>query len=283
MNLGEDYGFLQALRMQHLTPVSMKRPRSGVSLLFDSYGICVHTLHPRSTSNNWAQREVTRQELEDMDIADLSEDLVKYVLRFPAKESTSRFIEGKIERRQWKLRVVTAVGEFSVRCTAGVRAQDVKELLAKQLGSMGRDAPVFRMNSSGEAKAEGPPMEATERVGLRAEKLFADLRLADRASEIKVTVTDMKDRSISVVVRLPHSSLQLQSVREAVVVQHGVGDFGAEGAIKKAAREIRLAECSYRGASFMAVDATRWLGDSREFWSPGLAELLCRKRAPDCE
>merc|ERR1719436_2223422 len=66
-NLGEDAEFFGALRR--------RRNGSGVKLVFDSYGICVHTLHSRSTSNNWAQREVTKQELEDLDLADLSEVL----------------------------------------------------------------------------------------------------------------------------------------------------------------------------------------------------------------
>lgn len=274
MNLGEDYAFMRLLRSARING------RKGISLVYDSYGLCLHTLHARSTSNNWAQREVSRDELEDLDVADLSVLLQRYLERFPANRQPSKFIEGKIERRQRMLRIVTDKGGFSVRCTAGDRPSDVGELLTKHIGSIARRA-VFYRNDPTKVSIENPPVALGERVGLRTDTLYAIFNLADEALKVHLKVGDMRDRSISVVVWLPHSFVKISSLRRALVEQHATDDLKKNGGIEMAAKAVRLAECTKRGVSFLTVEPTRWLGDSREFWSPSLAELLGRSRCED--
>merc|ERR1711920_359292 len=70
-------------RVRAWTDVSMQAMKQKVALHYDEYGICVHTLHPKSTSHSWAKHEVPLDEVSGLDVAELGLDLLNtYTTRF---------------------------------------------------------------------------------------------------------------------------------------------------------------------------------------------------------
>merc|ERR1719433_2033917 len=70
--MGEDLTFFNALRR------SCGEARA--LLLPDDCGTCIHTLHGKNTSDSFCLREVHREDIQDLDVAETG-DLIGYYLR----------------------------------------------------------------------------------------------------------------------------------------------------------------------------------------------------------
>uniref|UniRef100_A0A7S4QIW7 Glycosyltransferase 2-like domain-containing protein n=1 Tax=Alexandrium monilatum TaxID=311494 RepID=A0A7S4QIW7_9DINO len=308
-NMGEDFCFFNALRKRNRGTVLGGQRQ--VALHVDECGICCHTLHPKATSNTYAKRKVPIEEVEGLDIADL--DLESYMNRFPQTQGMSRYI-GKSEQREQKVTIHSTAGDFQLTLKVGDPVVEVQERLHGQMqcggsptevhlhsscppclqlkdGKLvvaemqeflaqvedpGVEGPTSCPQSQEEVRAQAvlgsPALASTVRVGPRRAELWATLP-AERWEEpdTEVIVSDMRNQDLSVSVRV-HGIERLAGVRRAVIRQHGSqSEVG-----QRLAKEIRLAQRQEKekGSYFEACNLSRWLLDSREFFTPGLQSLL---------
>jgi len=272
-NLGEDYNFFRELRRPRREAHLQRR----VALLKDEFGLCMHTLHSGSTSNNWAQEEVSGEEVQDLDVAELGDLLPSYFKRFPRTGNASDFIQKTVKKRERKMKIHTSAGEFEVEGKAGLHSREVLELLAVEIGSAARDAVLHRwIQAAGEWQRLAPE----ERAGLRTTVFGAVLphelpHMQDKQAPVHIIVHDVPDTTIQVEVVLEHPFVRVEEVHSALLTQHRRGPKS-----DAAAARVRLA-ILVRSGHYAAVIPRSWLHDRRQFWAPHLAEFLGRKRSDD--
>jgi len=149
---------------------------SGIALHFDSYGICLHTLHAQSTSDSWARREVPQEEADELEVTDLKGIFPSFLHRFPRTSHASRFIQ-RGRRRCRTLRICTSGGEdMRLQSHAGATAGDVRPLIARRTGFRQEAIELYRGIPAQDAWVpEGPPLTDQDRIGPRTTDLWAVL------------------------------------------------------------------------------------------------------------
>jgi len=157
-NMGEDYDFFIKYKARFLTAV-----------LFDDFGICVHTLHPRSTSCVQADQEVSRQEISDLDVMQLGDLVTTYMDRYPRKGvSINISAAGKRMMRQIVVHVVHVKLDVPLTRALQSTVKEIKHQLAEALQC---DALSLSLYSSEEG-TEGC-LRDDQRLGVRATRLWA--------------------------------------------------------------------------------------------------------------
>jgi len=163
------------LSLQFLDP-------SGVELYYDRYGICLHTLHAKSTSDSYAQRQVPEEEVQDLDFADLNNIFANYLNRFPRTKSSSTYIR-RVRKQYRTLMIRTSAGDVSVEVAAGATVGDVKKLITAQTGALPEMLHLYRNPpTAGHGKPDESECEDLDRVGPRTSELWAVLPI-DRGEE----------------------------------------------------------------------------------------------------
>jgi len=251
-NLGEDYDFFRCLKY-----------RIQTALLFDEYGICIHTMHSRSTSSCQAA-QVPREEIRDLDVAGLGNTLLDYIQRFPRLGARSDYISAGKSLAEMPRRAIvvhSSQGDLEVARPCGCAALDVKRLLAPRLGLQSADVLLYVAPAFHE-----PALADTASVSLRTRELWAVLPIDLRGpEEVTVVCMDATANDIALEVRVI-SSAKLGDVKEALFQQH-CGQVP-----KDQRRRLRLARRS--GNAFVGVDEKLPLGEVRTIYAMGLGELL---------
>merc|ERR1712232_48994 len=123
-------------------------------------------------------------------------------------------------------------GEFPVTCSPGATVLDVQQLLAKQLGQVSSELQLYRSDPAhndqlSSPEYRDPPLDSAERVGLRTN----DLWLVIPPQMVELTVIDIVDRSMSVVVKI-EAMVRCKDVRDALITQYGYDTVAQERARK---------------------------------------------------
>jgi len=292
-NMSEDFDFFSEVRSSELLRDPLQQAFSimggpRIALHYDDYGICVHTLHPRSTSHSWAKREVPMDEVLGLDIAELAPVLESYFTRFPRTADKSPYI-GKFERRADRPLEVMMERDrkrFSIPCPAGATAQQVIAVCVTRISAMSSYAQqlaVFKENpwEGGKFKPNATPLAPGDRIGLRTQVVWV-LSDAERGkgrkveeeeepeTEILVAVIDVEDESITTELTLPHSKVKQQAVLDRLLEKFANRSEKA----KQSAYRLRLA---VRAGSEMliACDLEQKVGRHRQFFARGLGDLIC--------
>jgi len=290
-NMCEDYDFFAALRNSDILkdPLMLAYTSMGVgprvALHYDDYGICVHTLHPRSTSNSWAKREVPMDEVLGLDIAELAPILESYFTRFPRTAESSPYI-GKFERRaDRQLEVMMDRKRFTVPCPAGATAQQVIAICVSRISALSsyeKQLALFKESpwEGGRFRPQAVPLAPGDRIGLRTQIVWI-LNEQERGKgrkpaeddepeeEIIVTVVDIEDEAVSAELVLPHSKVKQQAVLDKLLEMYANRSERA----KQSAYRVRLA---VRAGSDMLIscDLEQKVGKHRQFFARGLGNLL---------
>jgi len=267
INLGEDFVVMQQIRQRQCT--TRLGGQQHVVLLFDEYGICCHTMHPKNTAGVFAQRQLPDEGVGDLDIVDLGL-LDEYTSRFPRTADNTKYI-GRLTKRSRTLFVFASSGKFTVPCSPGATAAEVKDLLWRQMGCCGSPSDLQLHRTCPPPKEEvggwvpaGPVMSDTERIGLRCTELWATAPVDRGASpDVEVELTDVRGGVPSLTVRV-HRISRLEAVRQALVEHHG---GSSDEQVEVAANKLRFDAVGKAGLS-------EWLGTRRSFSVHGLAELL---------
>lgn len=265
-NMGEDYGFFNTLR---------KRPNSTalggnrhVALHVDECGICCHTLHPKATSNSYAKRQVPLDEVLGLDLGEL-EFLEAYTRRFPLTQGGSKFI-GKTERREQKVLVHSALGDFTFPLLVGTKLSEVQQQLHGEL-HCGGEASDLHLHAS--PPPDAPSLDTdTVRVGPRRPELWATLpSQRNETPDTEVTVRDLRNQEVSVTV-WTHRVVRFNGLLNALVDQHGTVSEGGH----RLAKKLRLAQkCGDDGRTYYeSCNPSHWLLEEREVFAHGLQQLL---------
>jgi len=294
-NMSEDYEFFRELR----TKCSPRGSKRSVSLYYDKYGIVLHTLHPKATSNSWAKREVPIAEVASLDIVALSKILTYYMNRFPRTGKSSEYI-GDIEGRSRQLEVVSKSGSEMVTCLCGVTVSELLQRLVQKLGRSSRELTLFAQDpwtSNGQMRPDVQALGANDHIGMRVERVWvatielggsyggapgvpgiaeATTSKAQQANveqdekEIYVTVTDVRDTSFISQVALPNANVPQQAVIDELVKEAGIDPDEH----KKIIKGLRLAVVMKDNSTFVSCDLNERVGHHRMFHARGLYELL---------
>mmetsp|Transcript_23027 Transcript_23027/g.71436 ORF Transcript_23027/g.71436 Transcript_23027/m.71436 type:complete len:446 (-) Transcript_23027:267-1604(-) len=169
-NFGEDYDFFVRLKT-----------RIQTALFFDDFGICVHTLHPRSTSSVQADQEVPREEVQDLDVVHLGELLTRYVERFPRRGVSANISHsGRRAERTLTVRVLPCGLDVAlaraVKCTVG----EVKASLAKAV-----DLGAAPLQIHVSEDCAGRCLDDKQRLGVRVQRLWARQHAVAGQAEVR--------------------------------------------------------------------------------------------------
>lgn len=289
-NMREDYDFFLTVRNSELLhdrdplgAFTLGGPR--VQLLYDEYGICVHTLHPRSTSHSWAKREVPMDEVLGLDFAELGGILESYFTRFPRTTENSPYI-GKFERRADRpLEIMMDRRRFTIPIPAGATAQQVIAIVVSRISALSsyeKQLALFKENpweNNNKFNPQSTPLASGDPIGLRTQVVWVlneterGLRKVEEEEEpeveVSVTVSDIEDESASVEFVLPHTKVKQHAVLDKLLEKYANRSEKA----KQSAGRLRLA---VRAGSEMliACDLEQKVGRHRQFFARGLADLL---------
>mmetsp|Transcript_107481 Transcript_107481/g.335074 ORF Transcript_107481/g.335074 Transcript_107481/m.335074 type:complete len:449 (+) Transcript_107481:421-1767(+) len=141
LNLGEDFEFFSSL-------MEMKG-HGSIVLLHDDAGICLHLQHGRNTSDthHLVDHMLVREEVSDLEVADLHPVFDEYMRRFPKKkrpkpEKDKAKPESQLRRRLRSVTVHTSAGDANVECWTGATAAELLSRLEEQIGMLPLSAEV---------------------------------------------------------------------------------------------------------------------------------------------
>lgn len=252
-DMGEDFEFFMRLKDRRYTAV-----------LFDDYGICLHTIHSRSTSSCEATG-VNREEIRDLDVSALGPLLLEYLRDGWDRKGASRCFTGVCHRPPRVVIVNTSQREIEVERPACCTALDIRKLVAPHLGVQPADVALF---ASPERHEGEEPLADAASVTLRMTQLWAVLPIdLTGPEEVQVTCVDAMDADVAVAIRVM-SSVRLGDLRGALLAQH------FPSAPKGQLRRLRVA--TRVGNSFVGVDEKLPLGDVRQVFVICLADALGR-------
>jgi len=122
----EDFRFVKWMKQLH--------GEGNLTLFMDTSGICLHMLHGSNTTHSFCRFEVHRDEILELEIAELDETL-DYIKKFPRRDASSAFIEaGARKKRPCRdLTIHWHLGDFTLRCYLIVRISRIRELCAEKV------------------------------------------------------------------------------------------------------------------------------------------------------
>jgi len=279
LNMNEDWNFYWALRKDNLrkrggrgVQLQLMDP-SGVALLSDGWGLCVHTLHRSSTSDCWAHREVPLHEVRALKVQALGDVFASQLRRSPELATGSRFILGPPCDRWRSLGIDSRYGHLEITVVAGARVGDIRHEVLKAFVtnycfSPGLQVLLFRGSPvEGQQESTGPPMQDDEIIPLRCGTLWA----VDGPAVVRVV--DMLDLKLTVSVEIPNGRRTHKMVREALL-----REFASQGvADTVAVAKVRLAKMT-KARGFIALTPDSRLGGVGVLFAACLAEALGKER-----
>jgi len=151
----------------------------------------------------------------------------------------------------------------------------IRRCCSSSTASVDEDAHEAACRAKAAAVEGAPPLSDSEKVGIRDRRFWATIpRERHESPQVEVMVCDVRNPEIAVYVHV-HGIDRLGGVRQAVVDRYGTPSTAG----LRAGRALRLAEKVKRpgldeGHMYAACDLSKWLADRREFYAPGLRELL---------
>jgi len=249
-DMGEDYSFFMGLKSRVTTAV-----------LYDEFGLCLHTLHGRSTSSVQGF-EVAREEISELDVSGLGQTLSKFLERCPKQGKSSNFASWGRINRQILLHSSQQNLEVSrpFRCTV----VDIKRLAARKLSVPSDAIEVYPCAEFSDITN----MKDTEQIGIRTSELWMRLPVdVQGPQEVSVKCADPATRDATVSVQVL-STAKFGDVREAVLQEYG------GSATTEQKRRLRLARRVGNSTTFIGVDSATPLGEVKLVYISGLAVLL---------
>lgn len=268
LNLGEDYEFFSSLQEM--------KGRDSIVLLGDQSGLCLHLQHGGNTSGtqHLVDRFLSREEVLDLEVADLRPVFDEYMRRFPKKrigvDKDKAKADVPVQRRLRSVAVHTAHGDVEVECWAGATAAELLQRMEERVGLLPLSAEVFWVPPPDQASEAERIRHAGTLLRLDAGRIaaFEQAESSESAEELDPELAKLVRSTIEVV---PLNERIGARTAEVWVRFPGVGPDGrSSDHVRVTTEQEKLAPKSVSRVFHVQLDKGAKIADLRDALGAGL-------------